>query len=211
MADYQNISEAVISGNLDAVINKTKQALNGDNGVEEILDQGLLPPMDIVGERMKSGEMFIPEVLRAAKAMQAGMDLLRPLMEAADLKKFGVVVLGTVEGDLHDIGKNLVSMLLQGAGFEVHDLGTNVSAAQFVQAAKDHNANLVGMSALLTTTMPKMEETVVALEEAGLRAQVKILAGGAPVNQAFVDKIGADGYGANAAAAAEIAKELLAK
>ena len=166
--------------------------------------------MDIVGERMKSGEMFIPEVLRAAKAMQAGMDLLRPLMEAADLKKFGVVVLGTVEGDLHDIGKNLVSMLLQGAGFEVHDLGTNVSAAQFVQAAKDHNANLVGMSALLTTTMPKMEETVVALEEAGLRAQVKILAGGAPVNQAFVDKIGADGYGANAAAAAEIAKELAA-
>ena len=210
MSDYEKVSNAVIAGNLEAVKNTTQQAL--DNGLDagEILDKGLLPAMDIVGSRMKSGEMFIPEVLRAAQSMQGGLDILLPLMGDGASRSAGTVVLGTVEGDLHDIGKNLVAMMLKGAGFKVVDLGTNVTPAGFVDAIQEHNASLVGLSALLTTTMPKMEATVKAITEAGLRDQVKILAGGAPVNTEFVEHIHADAYAPNAAAAVDSAKALVA-
>jgi 5-methyltetrahydrofolate--homocysteine methyltransferase len=158
---------------------------------------------------MKTGELFIPEVLRSARVMQGAIALLKPHLSEEDKSGLGTIVIGTVEGDLHDIGKNLVSMMLQGAGFSVVDLGTNVKPQDFVEAVKSNKAHILGMSALLTTTMPKMEETVRALKESGIRDQVKIMAGGAPVTQKFIDDIGADGYGANAASASEVAKELI--
>ena len=158
---------------------------------------------------MKTGEMFIPEVLRSAKIMQASMDLLRPHLSEKESLGLGTFVIGTVEGDLHDIGKNLVAMMLRGAGFTVVDLGTSVKPQDFVDAVKEHKAVVIGMSALLTTTMPKMDQTVKALKEAGIREQVKIMAGGAPVTEKFVEEIGADAYGANAGSATEKAKELV--
>jgi len=211
MTDLRTISAAVIAGDLEAVKTGVQQAVDDGDAPGEVLDQALLPAMDVVGERMKSGEMFIPEVLISARAMQGGLDIILPLLSEGETRSFATVVIGTVEGDLHDIGKNLVGMLLQGAGFKVIDMGTNVSAEAFVRAVKENKAQLLGMSALLTTTMPKMPETIDALTEAGLRDQVKIMAGGAPVSQDFVDKIGADAYGASAAEAVEKAKELMAK
>jgi corrinoid protein of di/trimethylamine methyltransferase len=166
--------------------------------------------MDVVGQRFKAGDMFIPEVLLCARCMHGAMDILRPLLSEADAAGLGTCLIGTVEGDLHDIGKNLVSMMLQGAGFQVIDLGTNITAQQFVDAVKEHKPNILGLSALLTTTMPRMQETIQALKEAGIRDQVKIMAGGAPVTQKFVEEIGGDAYGANAASATEKAKELVA-
>ena len=165
--------------------------------------------MEVVGVRMREGECFIPEVLLSARVMQACLDLLRPQMAEGEDAGFGCVVIGTVEGDLHDIGKNLVAMLLQGAGFSVVNLGTGVTAADFVTAVREHSPSLVGMSALLTTTLPRMDETIAALEEAGLRDSVKVLVGGAPVTSAWAEEIGADGYGANAGMAVERAKELV--
>lgn len=155
--------------------------------------------------------MFIPEVLLCARCMHGAMDLLQPLLSETDSKGAGKVVIGTVEGDLHDIGKNLVAMIMQGSGFKVIDLGVNLKPQAFVDAVKEYKPDIVGMSALLTTTMPKMEETILTLQEAGLRDQVKIMAGGAPDTQDFVEKIGADAYGANAASAADNAKALLAQ
>ncbi len=206
---YAKISEELIAGNLSEVPNLCRQALEDGALAQEIMDESLFPAMDIVGQKMKTGEMFIPEVLRSAKSMQAGLEVLKEKLtsEDADLGR-GTVVIGTVQGDLHDIGKNLVVMLLEGAGFKVVDLGVDVKPEQFVGAVTDHGAALVGLSALLTTTMPKMSETVQALTEAGLREKVKIFAGGAPVTQKFIDEIGADGYGADAASAVEKAKEL---
>ena len=203
------MSEAVIAADAGTVNKLVEEALGNGIAAKEILDTGLIPGMDIVGQRMKTGEMFIPEVLRSAKAMQAAMDLLRPHLSEKDSMGLGTYVIGTVEGDLHDIGKNLVSMMLQGAGFTVVDLGTSVKPQDFVDAVKEHKAVIVGMSALLTTTMPKMDETVKALQEAGIRDQVKIMAGGAPVTDKFVQEIGADAYGANAGSATEKAKELV--
>jgi methylmalonyl-CoA mutase cobalamin-binding domain/chain len=165
--------------------------------------------MEVVGARMREGECFIPEVLLSARVMQACLDLLRPQMAAGESTSAGTVVLGTVEGDLHDIGKNLVGMLLQGAGFAVVNLGTGVTAQDFVAAAKEHGADILGMSALLTTTLPHMAETIAALKEAGLRDSVKVMVGGAPVTEAYANEIGADGYGANAGMAVEKAKGLV--
>lgn len=206
---YKKISEELISGNLPEVSSLCGQALKSGASAQEVMDQGLFPAMDIVGQKMKTGEMFIPEVLRSAKAMQAGLEVLKKTLTSGDASvDKGIVVIGTVQGDMHDIGKNLVTMLLEGAGFKVVDLGVDVKPEQFVAAVNDHGAVLVGLSALLTTTMPKMGETVRALTEAGLRDKVKIMAGGAPVTQKFVDEIGADGYGADAASAVAKAKEL---
>jgi corrinoid protein of di/trimethylamine methyltransferase len=184
-----------------------------DSGSEatEILNKGLLPGMDIVGQRFKAAEMFIPEVLRSAKTMHASMEILRPLLSETEAAGSGTVVIGTMEGDLHDIGKNLVGMMLEGAGFTIVDLGTSVEPQKFVDAVKEHKPKIVGMSALLTTTMPKMGETVNALKEAGVRDQIKVMAGGAPVTQDFVDEIGADAYGSNATAAVEKAKAFVGK
>lgn len=209
MEVFEKLSEEVIAGNADNVKALTGKALEGGARPSDILDKGLLPSMDIVGKRMKSGEMFIPEVLRSARAMQAGLDLLTPHMSEGELRAAGIVVIGTVEGDLHDIGKNLVSMMFQGAGFKVHDLGTNVTAARFVEAVRDHKANVLAMSALLTTTMPKMKQTMDALVKAGIRERVKVMIGGAPVTPKFQEDIGADAYGANAATAVDKAREIL--
>ncbi len=206
---FAKMSEAVIAADTETVNKLVEEALGNGIAAKKVLDDGLIPGMDVVGQRMKTGEMFIPEVLRSAKVMQAAMELLRPHMSEKDSMGLGTFVIGTVEGDLHDIGKNLVSMMLQGAGFTVVDLGTSVKPQDFVDAVKKHKAAFVGMSALLTTTMPKMDETVKALKEAGIRDQVKIMAGGAPVTDKFVEEIGADAYGANAGSATEKAKELL--
>lgn len=205
----EKVANALIAGKQDEVIKLTQEALDGGTAAKEILDNGLLAGMDVVGKRFKAGDMFIPEVLLCARCMHGAMDILKPLLSEGDAAGAGTYLIGTVEGDLHDIGKNLVAMMLQGAGFKVVDLGTNITAQQFVDAVKEHNPKIIGMSALLTTTMPKMEETIAALKEAGIRDQVKIMAGGAPVTQDFVDKIGADAYGANAASAVDKAKELV--
>jgi corrinoid protein of di/trimethylamine methyltransferase len=205
------MSEVLISGDIEEIKKLTQQALDEGSEASEVLSQGLLPGMDIVGQRFKACEMFIPEVLRSAKTMHAAMDILRPLLSDADAAGAGTVIIGTVQGDLHDIGKNLVGMMLEGAAFKVVDLGTDVKPEDFVEAAKEHKPNILGMSALLTTTMPKMGETVNALKEAGIRDQIKVMAGGAPVTQDFVDEIGADAYGSNATAAVEKAKNLVGK
>lgn len=203
------LAQAVIEGDREATPGLTQQAL--DQGLDPgvILNEGLMPGMAHVGEAFRSGDMFVPEVLLAARAMQASMDLLRPLLVETDAKMAGKIVIGTVKGDLHDIGKNLVAMMCEGAGFEVTDLGRDVDPSRFVEAVKEASAEIVAMSALLTTTMRSMELTIKALQEAGLRDQIKVMVGGAPVTQEFADQIGADGYAPNAAAAADLAKNLV--
>jgi len=210
MADYEQLKQLVIEGDGDGTIRVTKQLVDGGAGAREILDGGLLPAMDIVGQRMRSGEAFIPEVLLSARTMQGALDLLKPLLAEGDTGNTGTAVIGTVEGDLHDIGKNLVAMMLEGAGFKVVNLGTGVTVAQFVDAVKEHKPQILGMSALLTTTVGRMPELIAALKAAGLRDSVKVMVGGAPVTQAYSDEIGADGYGANAAMAVDHAKALIA-
>jgi 5-methyltetrahydrofolate--homocysteine methyltransferase len=202
------LKQAIIDGSADTATALTQALLATGASPREILDEALLPGMEVVGQRMRDGDCFIPEVLLSARVMQACLDLLRPHMAADEEAGGGVVVIGTVEGDLHDIGKNLVGMLLQGAGFTVVNLGTGVSPADFVAAVREHAPRIVGMSALLTTTLPHMSETIAALKDAGLRDSVKVMVGGAPVTAAYADEIGADGYGANAGMAVERAKEL---
>ncbi len=205
------MAESLIAGNIDEVVNLTKEALDGGAAPSDILDQGLLAGMDVVGQRFKAEEMFIPEVLRCAKCMHGAMEILRPLLAETGAESIGTLVIGTVKGDLHDIGKNLVGMMYEGAGFEVVDLGIDKEPQVFVDAIKEHKAKLIGLSALLTTTMPKMGETINAIKEAGIRDQVKILVGGAPITAAFAEEIGADGYASNAASAVEKGKELLGR
>jgi corrinoid protein of di/trimethylamine methyltransferase len=203
------MAESLIAGKVDEVVNFTKEAVDAGTVPQDILEQGLLAGMDVVGKRFKANEMFIPEVLRCAKCMHGAMEILRPLLSETGAKMAGTLVIGTVKGDLHDIGKNLVGMMFEGAGFQVVDIGIDKSPQEFVDALKEHNASLFGMSALLTTTMPMMEETVKAIKEAGLRDQVKIMVGGAPVTSEFAKEIGADAYASNAASAVDKGKELL--
>jgi 5-methyltetrahydrofolate--homocysteine methyltransferase len=205
----EQISTAVIEGDLDAIRDLTDDALDDDISAEEILNKGLMPGMDYVGVEFKAGNMFVPEVLRSARTMQSSMDILKPLLVEAGAKMMGKVLLGTVKGDLHDIGKNLVGMMCEGAGFEVKDIGKDIAPEVFVDAVKEYEPDVLGMSALLTTTMRAMESTIKVLEEAGLRDKVKVMIGGAPVTQNFADQIGADGYASNAAAAAELAKKFV--
>ena len=205
------MAESLIAGKIDEVVDLTKQALDGGAAPADILDQGLLAGMDVVGQRFKAEEMFIPEVLRCAKCMHGAMEILRPLLAETGAESIGTLIIGTVKGDLHDIGKNLVGMMFEGAGFNVVDLGIDKEPQVFVDAIKEHNAKLIGMSALLTTTMPKMGETINAIKEAGVRDQVKILVGGAPITAAFAEEIGADGYASNAASAVEKGKELIGR
>jgi len=188
----------------------TQKALDEGLSAQEILNDGLIAGMDVVGRDFKAGVLFIPEVLLCARAMHAGLGVLRPLLAEAGAPSLGKMVIGTVAGDLHDIGKNLVSMMLQGAGFEIVDLGTDVSAERFVEAVRAEGAELVGMSALLTTTMPAMKTTIEALVEAGLRERVKVLIGGAPVTARFAKEIGADAYAPDAATAVDTARSLIA-
>jgi len=206
--EYKEIYDGVVAGNAPLVKEYVQKAL--DAGVEPgvIMFEYLVPAMQEVGERFERHEYFVPEMLIAARAMQGGLNLLRPLMAASGVEPIGTVALGTVKGDLHEIGKNLVGIMLEGAGFKVIDLGVDVPADRFVQAAKN-GAQVIAMSALLTTTMPAMKTTIDALVEAGLRDRVKVMVGGAPVTQAYADQIGADGYAPDASGAARKAKVLL--
>ena len=209
MADLKAISQAVMDGRKKIVEQLVNEALAEGVPAAEVLNDGLVVGMTELGELFKNGEVYVPEVLVAARAMKAGTAILKPLLQADNVQSLGTVAIGTVEGDLHDIGKNLVGMMLEGVGFTVMDLGENVSPDSFVNAAKE-GANIIGMSALLTTTMPMMATTIKALEDAGVRDKVKIMIGGAPVTQDYADQIGADGYSADAASAAELAKRLIA-
>ncbi len=207
-ADLQAIANAVISGKADEVKNLVNNALEGGAGVEDVLRKGLIAGMDVVGTKFRNNEFYVPEVLIAARAMHAGMDILQPLLTKAGVKSLAKVAIGTVKGDLHDIGKNLVVMMLKGGGFEVVDLGIDVPEEKFVAAVKD-GVTALGLSALLTTTMPMMKNVVDALEKEGLRDQVKVIIGGAPVTQEYAEEIGADAYGEDAATAVIKVKEVL--
>lgn len=202
------ISAAIIAGKRDEIGKLTQVALDDGVSAQDILYNGLMSGMDYVSVQFKAGDMFVPEVMRSARTMNNSMDILKPILAETGVQMIGKILLGTVKGDLHDIGKNLVGMMCKGAGFDVIDLGINVEPETFVEAIKESQADMVGMSALLTTTMQSMGNTIKALEEAGVRDQVKIMVGGAPVNQSFADKIGADGYAPDAAMAADVAKEL---
>jgi 5-methyltetrahydrofolate--homocysteine methyltransferase len=205
----QRISEELQKGNYQEMPQLVQEALNRNIPPSKILSDGLVSGMDIVGEKFRRDEFFMPEVLISARAMQAGMDILRPKLIETGARLVGKIVLGTVKGDLHDIGKNLVAMLMEGAGFQVIDLGIDVVSERFVDAVKKHRPNILGLSALLTTTMPKMKEVIESLQEAGVRNTVKVIVGGAPLTEKFAKDIGADGYAPDAASAVEKARELI--
>lgn len=207
----EKMKQLLIAGDAAMLETVIQLALDAGASASSIIDDALLPGMDVVGQRMKSGEMFIPEVLRAAKTMHSGLAILTPLLGEGEKSCSGTCVIGTVAGDLHDIGKNMVRMMLEGSGFKVVDLGIDVNPAGFAAAVEEVNPDILAMSALLSTTMPKMRKTIEHLKEVGLRDRVKILVGGAPVTEDFAKEIGADGYGFNAADAVEKAKEFVAK
>jgi 5-methyltetrahydrofolate--homocysteine methyltransferase len=208
MADLKALADAVIKGDQSAAVEITKAALEEGTPAKSVLNDGLIAGMDVIGGRFKKNEVYIPEVLIAARAMKMAMEFLEPELVKAGVKPIGKCLIGTVQGDLHDIGKNLVAMMLKGAGFEVIDLGVDVNPEKFVEEVKAQSVQVVGMSALLTTTMPGMEKAIKAIKDAGVSA--KIMIGGAPVTQGYADKIGADGYAADAASAVDIAKSLVA-
>jgi len=202
---YTNIME----GQRDAVVENVQAALDAGIDAPVILNEGMIAAMAEVGRLFEEGEYFVPEMLISARTMQTGLALLKPFLMESDIQSSGKIVIGTVKGDLHDIGKNLVAMMLEGAGFEVVDLGTDVSPVKYVEVTRETNAQIVAMSALLTTTMPSMVATIQALEVAGLRDQVKVMVGGAPITQDYADSIGADGFAPDASRAVSIAKTLL--
>jgi len=203
------IYQGIIDGNLEVVKAKVQEAVQAKLPAGVILKEGLVPAMAEVGRLFEEGEFFVPEMLVAARAMQGGLEILKPLLVAADVKPAGKVIIGTVKGDLHDIGKNLVSIMLEGAGFEIHDLGTDVLPERFVEAVKTFHPQIVCMSALLTTTMTNMPVIVEAIKQAGLRDQVNIMIGGAPVTDTYAKQIGADGYAQDASAAARLAQTFI--
>lgn len=209
MTDLSGITNALIAGDEGTVTNLIQKSLNDGVDPKEILNEGLIKGMDIVGEKMEDGDMFIPEVLMSAKAMSSSVEMLKPLLGADDVSVSGRVVIGTVKGDLHDIGKNLVKMMLESLGFDVIDLGVDVTPEAFAKTATEKDANIVAFSALLTTTMPVMKETIDLIVESGFRDRVKIMVGGAPVSQKFADEIGADGYASDAGSASRLAKNLV--
>jgi len=209
MFDFKAIGDALIACDEGKVLDLVKSGLDQGVSAKDLLSRGLIAGMDVVGERMEKEEMFIPEVLGAAKAMSAAVQILKPLLAEGETGAQGRVVIGTVKGDLHDIGKNLVAMMLESAGLEVYNIGVDVAPEKFVNELKSRNANILALSALLTTTMPMMKETVAAVAKAGIRDQVKILVGGAPVTQAYATEIGADGYAPDAGSASKLAKSLL--
>ncbi|MBI4011627.1 MAG: corrinoid protein [Candidatus Rokubacteria bacterium] len=208
--DYPRIARALILGDKETVARMTREGLDLGLDPKEIIFKGLIPGMDVVGEKFRRNEYYVPQVLLSARAMYAGLDLLKPLLTAAAASEYlGTVVIGTAQGDLHDIGKNLVAMMLEGAGFRVVNLGRDVAPDAFCKAVEEHGANIVGISALMTTTMPAMKRTIDALAKAGLRERVKVMIGGAPVSQAFADEIGADGYARDSSLAVAKAKQLV--
>ena len=211
MTDLTALQKAIISGDLKGAVAATKQALAEQVDPLVLVTDHMVPAMDDVGRRFECEEYFVPELLLSARAMKGALELLRPLLVASGAEPAGRVVIGTVKGDLHDIGKNLVASMLEGGGFEVIDLGADVSPEKFAQAVKERGANIVCLSALLTVTMPSMKTTIEALKQAGVRDRAKVLIGGAPVTQQYADEIGADGYGQSATAAVQLARELTAR
>jgi len=209
MSDFTNITESVIGGDASKVISLVQAEIDKGTNASTVLNDGLINGMDIVGEKMQSGDMFIPEVLMSAQAMAGAVEILKPLLGEEGSSTVGTIILGTVKGDLHDIGKNLVRMMMESAGFNVIDLGVDVAPDKFVAAIKEHNAKIVALSALLTTTMPMMRQTISAIADSGLRDQVRILVGGAPVSQGFADEINADGYAPDAGSASKLSKSML--
>jgi len=209
MQDLKTLSDAIINGDFKTARATTEQALASGVGPVILVQDYMVPAMNEVGRRFECNEYFVPELLLAARAMKSALELIRPLLSATGVQPVGRVVLGTVKGDLHDIGKNLVASMLEGGGYEIIDLGVNVSPEQFVSAVQEKDVQIVAMSALLTTTMASMKQTIEALEQAGIRNRVKILIGGAPVTERYAREIGADGYSESAAAAASLAKQVL--
>jgi 5-methyltetrahydrofolate--homocysteine methyltransferase len=210
MSDLQTITETLITGDAVKLEKLVRQAIDDGISANDILQKGLISAMDIVGARMESGEMFIPEVLMSGRAMGISVEVLKPLLTEGQASSAGKVIIGTVKGDLHDIGKNLVVMMIESVGFEVIDLGVDVEPEIFVDAIRKHRPDIVGLSALLTTTMPMMKKTIESIKEAGLKDSLKIIVGGAPVNKAFAEEIGADAYAADAGSASKMAKEMCA-
>jgi len=210
MIDKEKFHTALSEGKMDEVKKLTQEALDAGEPAETILKQGLISAMDRVGVRFKNNEIYIPEVLIAARAMHAGMAILKPILSKSTTTAPGKIIIGTVKGDLHDIGKNLVVMMLEGGGFDVVDLGIDVSTDKFIEAIKQHKPQVIGLSALLTTTMKEMKNTIQAFEAASLRKQVKVMVGGAPLTEKFAKEIGADGYASDAASAVDLVKRLVA-
>jgi 5-methyltetrahydrofolate--homocysteine methyltransferase len=208
LALYQAIIAALTSGRAGEVKRLIEEGLAAQISPADLVNQGLIAGMNIIAERFRNNEIFVPEVMLAARAMHAGLAIVKPLLAAIDHEAVGKIIIGTVKGDQHDIGKNLVAMMLEGAGFEVCDLGSNVAPERFLAAIQEEKPEILGLSALLTTTMPEMGALIKLLESEGLRGQVKILIGGAPVSQDYADKIGADGYAPDAGAAVTVAKKL---
>jgi 5-methyltetrahydrofolate--homocysteine methyltransferase len=208
MSKFDEIQKAVFEGNVEKVKSLAESLVAAGEDPLAIIDDGLVAGMNIVGTKFKEGDMFVPEVMMSASAMNAGVDIVRPAVKSEDIKSAGVVIIGTVQGDLHDIGKNLVCMILRSAGFEVIDLGVDISPEKFIDAINKYNPTIIGMSALLTTTMPEMKNTIDAISNANLRENVKIVIGGAPVSREFAEEIGADGYGDDAIAARDLCMEL---
>jgi 5-methyltetrahydrofolate--homocysteine methyltransferase len=209
MTKLDKIKEALIKGDEDTVIHMVKELLEAGNSAKEILNDGLMAGMDIIGERMEKGEMFIPEVLKSANIMSAAVNILNPLLADEEISATGKVVIGTVKGDLHDIGKNLIIMMLESAGFEIFDLGIDVPPEKFVGAIMEKNPDILALSALLTTTMPMIQKTIETVTDSGLRDPLKIMVGGAPVTQKFATDVGADGYAPDAGSASKLAKSLV--
>jgi corrinoid protein of di/trimethylamine methyltransferase len=211
MANTSKLYDAILNGDSKTAVAVTKEALAENSDPLELVNKAMIPAMDEVGRRFECEEYFVPELLLAARAMKGSLELIRPLLAERGAEPTGRVVIGTVKGDLHDIGKNLVSSMLEGGGFEVIDLGADVAPEKFVEAVKERKANIVCLSALLTVTMPSMKTTIDALTSAGIREKAKVIIGGAPVTQQYADEIGADGYGENANVAVQIARRLVAK
>lgn len=209
MRIFKEMAEDVLDGNFNRVAELTRQAIDSGTEPVEIINQGLIKGMNVVGTRFRAGEMYVPEVMMSARAMKAGMDLVKPLISESDLPTAGKVILGTVAGDLHDIGKNLVAMMMESAGMTVINLGVDISPDKFVEAVREHKPDILAMSALLTTTMLSMKDTVDILREEGLKDSVKVIVGGAPVTPDFSEEIGADGWAPDAASAKDLALELV--
>ncbi len=209
MSDFKALSEAVIKGDTKTAVAETQRALDAGGSAQDILNDGLITTMNEIGERYSKGLIFVPQMLRSGKTMQECTKLLKPFFQEGEVTSKGKVLIGTVKGDLHDIGKNLVSMMLGGAGFAITDLGVDVSPEKFVEKTKEVEPDIVGMSALLSTTMPAMSQTIEALNKAGLRDKVKVMIGGAPVTERYAQKIAADSYASDAGSAVRKAKELL--
>ncbi|MEL7568576.1 MAG: corrinoid protein [Dehalobacterium sp.] len=211
MSNFEELSKSVIAGKMNDVISATQNLIDGGNNPLKIINEGLIAGMNVVGVRFKNGDMFVPEVLMAAKAMGAGIELVKPLIADNDMPSSGKIVLGTVKGDLHDIGKNLVGMMLESGGFTVVNLGIDIAPEQFIKAIKEHNPDVVAMSALLTTTMLHMRDTIELIKEEGLKDKVMVIIGGAPISQDFASEIGADGFAPDAASAVDLCKQLIGK